>query len=93
MKQADEKRITVRYTTIDEQVIELVKKMTDNNTASKAMLAVIHKYPGMVDTINHQAARIKELQHELGYCRRVFQNYTQSLNQLHGLADKLVNGG
>ena len=98
MTQADEKRITVRYKTIDEEAIERVKALTQNETSSKAILKVVHLYPAMFGRVADQAAQIEELKRELGHCRRVLQNYTQSLNQLHGLADKLVddslgNGG
>ena len=91
MTQADEKRITVRYKAIDEEAIERVKALTQNETSSKAILNVVHLYPAMFGRVADQAAQIKELKRELGHCRRVLQNYTQSLNQLHGLADKLVD--
>ena len=68
-----------------------MKRLTNNETSSKAILQIVHRYPALLDRVTEQAAQIDELKRELGHCRRLLQNYTQSLNQLHGLADKLVN--
>ena len=86
-----ERRVSFRWKPIDDEAIESAKERTGQATINKVLLYMLHRYPGVCDRLIAVDAELAEAKKELGHCRRVLQNYTQSLNQLHGLADKLVN--
>jgi len=80
------KKLTVRYSTIDEEAIERCRVLTGQTTINKALIRVIHEYPELTGRVNWLEARLEEAEKETRSMKRCILNQVQASRRLDDLA-------